>query len=375
MTNKKKEPRSKCILNIPIDEFEHSEPSKHKCERGVHYCGFKCPQCENYCNDNYDQENGHSSSHKMEHGNIINSNFKIIDPSSDVIEVKKEYEYYKMKKEDSAIIFTCSDYCVNQGRGHTHLVSKSIIDNISNKNDKKIKVFEKDNNYYECSCSFFWDNILKMDSGISWEKKKTFEYCDCICPCEKHDPKNNKFNYCKREVFHGKDIPEEDKGVWVSPEGHRFNCDHPSGIFTIFLIDCSGSMRSVSEKTKPGDPDIVNSPKHNNMLGASIEVLLNFCKKRYKINRREKCALIGYAHEASPIIKDIYVAKVDEIKKECLSKLEAYGGTEFKEAFKEAKKLLVEINENKQYIPIIILLTDGEDFNPDEAIKLVKEVN
>jgi len=47
------------------------------------------------------------------------------------------------------------------------------------------------------------------------------------------------------------------------------------------------------------------------MLGASIEALLNYCKKRFSINRREKCALIRYDDDAKLIFEDI----VKEIKK------------------------------------------------------------
>ena len=220
---------------------------------------------------------------------------------------------------------------------------------------------------------FFLEKILKMDNGFSSEKKKQFELCGCICPCEEHDPKNNKFNYCKREVFHGKDIPYSLKGDWISPEGHVFNCNHPSGIYTIFLIDHSGPMGSTL--IKPKRNDISQSSYHNNMLGASIEILLHFCRKRHSINRIEKCALIGYCHYASLIFTDIYVGEEDKIKKVCLSGLKADGGFECKGAFREAKKLLDDINNKKEYVPIIILLTCGDDFYPNETIDFVKNVS
>ena len=90
-----------------------------------------------------------------------------------------------------------------------------------------------------------------------------------------------------------KNIPEELKGKWLSPEGHKFYCEHehPSGIYTIFLIDTSGSMDS--EETKPSNEEIQKSKGLNNMLGSAIEVLLHFTEARNAINRREKCALIG----------------------------------------------------------------------------------
>ena len=222
---KQKMNRLYCCKIIPINEFNHS--GSHKCLKFHHYCGFKCPQCENYCTDLYDinQENGHSVSHVMQHGNIVNSFQKNINSSNDII-VKKEYEHYKLTDKESPIIFTCTDYCDNKGRGHTHLVLKSTIDNnITKKNDERIRKF--DNNYYECKCSYFWENILKMDNGFYSERKKKFDLCDCICPCKEHDPRSNELNYCIRELWHGKDIPNELKGYTASPEGHIFKCDHP----------------------------------------------------------------------------------------------------------------------------------------------------
>ena len=359
-----------CNIDIPINKFEHY--GNHKCDKSKHFCGFKCEQCENYCHEKYDinSANGHSISHTMEHGNIIKSKFKIID-SSDSIKVSIDYSDYKIKNEESAIIFTCRDYCINQGRGHTHLVPKTIISNYS---DTKIQIYEKDKNYYECRCSYFWEKILKMDNLFPKDKKELFDKCDCYCPCKLHDPHNNKFNYCIRDIMHGKDIPKELKTKeWFSPEGHVFDCDHPSGIYTIFLIDRSGSMDSKS--IEPSMRDINQSQIHNNMLGASIESLLKFCEKRFTINRREKCALIGYDDYAKIIFEDKYVEEKDEIKKMSLANLYPRGGTEFKKAFEESKKILDIINIQKQYRPIIILLTDGEDFHPNETIEFVKNVS
>ena len=129
-----------------------------------------------------------------------------------------------------------------------------------------------------------------------------------------------------------------------------------------------------SELIKPTGDDSSISQKHDNMLGATIEVLLHFCEKRSIINRREKCALIGYDNKAKLIFKELYVSD-ENIKKMCLSELSTGGGTEFKEAFSEAQLLVDEINNKKEYIPIIILLTDGDDFHPEETIEKVEKVS
>lgn len=344
----------------------------HDCLQTNHLCGYQCIQCGHYCRKAY----GHPELHSFQHGNIAKSKFTI--KGSSYAEIKKNNEYYKFADEENAVIFTCDEYCKNQGQGHTHLVPESMINDVLNKindtNEKgkiETKLIRKDkNNYYECKCSFFWKYILKIDFGEGWKDK--FDYCDCMCPCGAVKPEEGT-NYCQFELWHGKEIPKKKEGQWKSPEGHKFRCDHPSGIYTIFLIDRSGSMKS--ETVQPTREDIKGT--HNNMLGASIEALLEYCKNRFSINRREKCALIGYDNSGSRIFKDKYVSESEKsengksIKDYCLE-LEPRGGTVFKAAFIEAEKIVKDIKDKKEYMPIIILLTDGDDFHPKETIEYIK---
>ena len=52
--------------------------------------------------------------------------------------------------------------------------------------------------------------------------------------------------------------------------------------------------------------------------------------------------------------------------------MEPRGGTVFKAAFIEAEKIVKDIKDKKEYMPIIILLTDGDDFHPKETIEYIK---
>lgn len=348
----------KCTIKVPENEYEHDNKNFHKCDTSCHICGHKCKQCNNFCTSN----KYHNGLHHCSHTNIVNSKFSVEDNAT--VEVKINNDYYKIKDKEVATIFYCHEYCKEQGQGHTHLVRKSEINDINNS-----KVRPYNNDFYECKCSYFWESVLKFEHPIK-NAKEIFDRCDCICPCKEDSPEIH--NYCQLELWHGTDIPEDKKGNWVSPEGHKFKCDHPSGVYTIFLIDQSYSMSNDSIKPN-GDSDISLSEKHNNMLGATIEALLKYCEIRYKINRREKCALIGYNNNASLIFKDYYVGEKDRIKEKCLSKLDADGGTVFEEAFKKAKEILLEINSKREYIPVIILLTDGIDWYSDKTIKYIKD--
>ena len=351
--------RNKCTIKIPANEYEHPNRDNHHCGLDIssHKCGQKCKQCCNYCF----LDISHSGLHECIHGNIKNSKFSI--EGNGQAEIKKGYEYYKIRDEDAAKIFYCNDYCTDQGQGHTHLVH---INEIDNKNDKRVRKYE--NNFYECKCSYFWESVLKFKHPLS-NLKELLDRCDCICPCKDDKPENH--NYCQRELWHGTDISESEEGKWRSPEGHKFKCNHPYGIYTIFLIDQSGSMDSNS--IMPTRVDIKYKKTLDNMLGATIEALLDYCSVRSKINRREKCALIGYDDNATIKFKDKHVVNETEIRDICLEKLKTGGCTVFKKAFEKAKEILDEIHKKKEYIPVIILLTDGEDFFPDETINYIKD--
>ena len=332
-----------CIIEIPPNEFYHPNQNNHKCRNNpqIHKCGYKCKQCNNYCKDNI----FHTGLHYCSHANIVNSKF-IIKGTFAEIKISDNKTIMVKNTEEAKFLF-CHTYCENQGQGHTHLVHKSEIKNIE---DPNVQHYEE--NYYECKCSYFWESVLEFEYPYP-SKSGIFNLCDSICPCDKDTPERH--NYCSRELWHAKDIP------------HKFNCDHP--VYTIFLIDRSGSMGS--SLIKPKDEEI--KKKHNNMLGATIEALLIYCEKRNLINGREKCALIGYDYEATVIFKDYNVNDEYNIKNKCLSELEANGGTVFENAFKKAKEILEEINDKKEYIPVIILLTDGIDFYPEKTNNYIKD--
>ena len=333
---KRKMDKDPCNKKIPNNEFSHS--GGHICREGlIHKCGYECKQCGFNCSKPY----GHGGLHKCEHGNIKNSSFSIIN-SSNTATIQKDSKSYEISEGDSAIIYVCNGYCIEQGQGHTHLVHKNEVKVINN----DVRYFN--DNYYECKCSYFWEYILQFETTFSPEEKKRFSLCNIICQDDKHK------EYCQRELWHGSDIPNRESRTWVSPQGHKFNCNHPNGVYTIFLVDQSGSMDDSKIKPSNLRKDIQN--KMNYMLGAAIEAILNYCQNRFAINPRELCALIGYSDDASLIFKNFSVGDEKNIKDKCLSELYPSGNTYFIKAFKVAKNILEEINSKKEFIPVIILL-------------------
>ena len=351
--------KKQCIEKIPINEFNHS--GNHHCGKDViHKCGYQCIQCEYYCSE----PKGHNGLHNCVHGNIKNSYISISNSNETFIKKGKQYFTYKDGEKPEA--YFCDEYCCEIGQGHTHLFSSLYQIN----NNKNVRLYRDENlSYvYECKCSYFWETILKFKGIFKDEDKNKFNLCNWYCTDEKHSPKE----FCQLTLWHdkyiGNSIPKEVKGKWITSQGHILNCIHPKGVYTIFLIDQSGSMESNS--IRPNKNEIKRVM--DNMLGCAIEAIINYCNKRNSINPKDKCALIGYNDKASLIFDNMFIGEINEIKKNCLIKLKPEGCTYFINAFKEAKKIIENINDRNEYRPVIILLTDGLDFNYEETINYIK---
>ena len=345
--------KKNCITKITINVFPHET---HSCGGSIHKCGIQCPQCEYYCIEEF----GHSGLHNCYHGNIKNSVFSVSISNNSAM-VRKDNKSYKFIEGETAKIFFCDEYCREQGQGHTHLFNS--VDKIEQ--NKNVKLFKKENNefIYECKCSYFWNDILKFKGNFTSEEEKKFSLCNWKCKYESHQTPE----YCQLPLWHEKvkEVPKDTYGIWIY-EGHVFKCIHHHGIYSIFLVDQSGSMSSQSEVPN----NFLIQLTMNNMLGASIEAIYNFCKQRAFLSPKDKCALIGFNDKANKIFENVSIGE-DKILDICLSKLKPDGNTLFETAFKEAKKIIDNI-DRKELIPIIILLTDGLDHDSEKTINYIK---
>ena len=345
--------KKECITKLTINEFQHQY---HSCGSSIHKCGEKCPQCEYHCTEAY----GHSGLHNCSHGNIKNSFFTIYN---NIAMINKENKLYKFIEGETAKIFLCDEYCKEQGQGHTHLFnSENKIEE-----NEDVRLFKEENNkfIYECKCSYYWNNILKFNGNFVSEDLKIFSLCNWKCKYGSHQ----KPEYCLLPLWHEKvnGVPKDINGEWES-EGHVFKCKHPKGIYSIFLLDKSGSMSIKYDEVVP--TNTVIQQKMNNMLGASVQAICDFCKKRASLNSRDKCALIAFNDKAEKIFDNFPIE--DNIKLEnYLLNLKPDGYTLFLSAFKEAKQILDSI-DRKEFIPIIILLTDGIDYGCNDTINYIK---
>ncbi len=67
------------------------------------------------------------------------------------------------------------------------------------------------------------------------------------------------------------------------------------------------------------------------------------------------------------------MVKINEIKNKCITQLSPGGLTFFLNGFKEASKILNNINGNDYSHKIIILLSDGLDHQPNQTLNYIKK--
>jgi len=339
-----------CKIKIPPNRTSHN--GIHKCykdneEEVKHKCGFECQQCGHFCGLDHNHQ---ELLHICTHGNIKNSRVYVSDSTE--AHIKKKNIVYSFKNDENVEVFVCDEYCREQDQGHTHLLTE-----IPFFDDENVRELNQNNkHYYECKCTYFWTKFLKFKGNIDDEKSsKCNHYCDGNHENDNKVIKNGEKVYCT--------LP-----LWHKTKEHIFKCSHSNGVYTIFLVDQSGSMSSSAEK--PIRKDL----KHDNVLGAVIEAILNYCQTRAEINPNEKCALIGYSDmdNTKCIFEDIEIKEIEIIKEKCVNKLDAYGCTYFKYAFEKAKEIVDQL-KNRNYIPVIILLTDGIDFEPQNTINYIHD--
>ena len=367
--------RLRCKIKIPKNEYMHE--GKHKCELKIHKCGFICRQCDRMCELEYghfDENKRKATLHKCNHGHINNANILTKENS---VKLLYQNNFYNFINEESPNIFTCYNYCKQQGRGHIHIIEQSHLDKVKNINTLKEYFRIREDGLYECKCEFFWEYILNFQFDEEFDDKqiKSFTECPAYCPlCEEIDI--NKKTYCDGVLWHETfNDSNNDKDYWISEEGHRFKCHHPIPCHTIFIIDKSGSM--AREDIQPNLPNICKNKDFNNRMGRLIESMNNYISRRKKISQKDLFSVISFSEKAEIILSGNSCDSTEEFDfvEECMKKIKkCEGDTEFYLGFEKSKEILDSIDRTK-YKPVIILFSDGADEKDKETIKIIKEVS
>ena len=249
-------------------------------------------------------------------------------------------------------------------------LEKNNID-LTNNNIKQYN-----DNLYDCKCEFFWKIYLKFefDNEFDQDSKNEFNKCPAKCPfCEE----NNEKTYCILDLWHeyAKNDKTNKNKYWISKDGHKFTCKHPTPCHTIFLIDCSTSMDY--NDICPNIEKIKNNPNFNNRLGLFINVIDNYSRKRNNLNEEDIFSIISFNSKSNIILTNYNLnnnLNEKDIIDECMSKIKIDKGTNFENAFIQASEILAKTNKQK-YQPVIILLTDGDDCNKENTINFIKKVS
>ena len=353
-----------CKIGIPPNKIIHE--NNHWCGKTEHTCTFQCKQCLYYCTKEYDHEKK-GELHFCTHGNIKQSFVYISDKNEQSAQIIKDKKSHQFKDGEKAIIFYCDKYCRDQGQGHIHYFDsleppEKIVDDIN------VRKVEKKDYIYECKCDYFWKHVLKFKSVVIRDDDyKKFNKCPWKCKYRSHiEPE-----YCQLPLWH-KQKSGISLGTKWNKDGHIFKCQHPIGIYNIFLVDYSYSMSSKASRptSKYGIGKTLD-----NMLGAAIEAIVEYCSIREIESPKDKCAIIGFDDKVTEVFKNKDIDD-KEILKECLKRLKLGNCTEFKGAFEKAFNLIESSTfDRNQLVPLIILLTDGEDSKFEETCKYLKEVS
>ena len=369
--SEQKSRRLLCKIKIPPKNIKHE--GKHICVILVHKCGYICKLCDRMCNLEY----GHQGLHDCDHGHINNA---VVFTGGNYAKLHYLNNQYDFQNEESTNIFTCYQYCKDQGRGHSHIIGKDKLNKIENFdiNISIEKEFIKmiDDNLFVCKCQFFWEQFLKFNFIDKFEngQKDSFNKCPAECPlCLV----NNKETYCEEKLWHKPIIVDFNikNEFWISKEGHKFNCKHPVPCHTIFIVDKSGSM--AYDDVTPKLHTISQNKNFNNRFGKLIEDMDNYIKKRKSMSPEDVFSLISFSDTAEIIFKNINCDSKDEnfnFVEQCMQKIGCCKGeTKFHLGFIEGEKILKEIKREK-HKPVIILFSDGADQEAYKTIELVKRV-
>ncbi|KAJ5068260.1 protein sey1 [Anaeramoeba ignava] len=346
-------------------------------EKENDYCGYKCKSCGYFCS----LPKGHPGLHFCRHGNMKDG-IIVTEKEQDAIQFNK----INLRTGESAKSFICTHQCILFGRGHIHLIPVNDINfnDIPEEDRNYIRLAQNqysDNvQYYEATCYFYWQHYLKFESGFSNEEKFEFSRCGAKCRSKfmkqkkimqkitTNKPKNIDKNLSKRGARHPpycvlpmwhkpwdpNEIPDGQAQGYTSTDGHFFPCNHPNtGIFANYhhylIIDRSGSMGS--KDVKPSVYDWIYECKTTKKIDALLLLLMSKVDTIFQSQIVDSNLIERYCRNIKP-----------------------RGGTSFKVAFERGFNLLNNLDDRERQIrPVFVLLTDGEDWEPQQTMNLLQQ--
>ena len=360
--------RLPCVIPIPVSKKEHKGPHRHFPDGSpeIHHCTAKCPTCKNICLKPYN----HPGLHSTNHSNMVNQVF--VSKSNKITLHDRTYA-----PGESARAEMCDQFCKRLGRGHTHLMrcpGDHTPDDIADgKVRHAVHKGPDDDDLDEVTHDYYWD-YYKFEDNCNESERKLYRKCNSVCETVKEtfpDLTTENESFCQLELWHEPIQEKPGKKGHISKEGHYFLCTHDTvaGYHVVLIIDKSESMGRKNQR--PG----INSPLRrgplDNRLGAVLETCDEFCRRRCQEDR-DFLTLITFDTAAEVQVEgDAISGGISKICK--VKNVLPEGDTNFAPALEQAKKSIEDFadktEKNKYIVPLVILLTDGNCGDKDEAIK------
>ena len=366
--------RLPCVIPIPVGEREHKGRHSHTPPNeppAIHHCTATCPTCKNVCLKPYD----HAGMHSTNHSNMVD---QVFVGKSDIIKIS-DCTY---APGESARAEMCDQFCKRLGRGHTHLMccqGEHPPDDIADgKVRHAVQTSPGGEDLDEVTHEYYWDHY-RFEDNCNDAERKLYQKCNSVCETVEEtfpDFTTENDSFCQLDLWHKPLKEQPDKEGHISAEGHYFRCTHTivAGYHVVLLIDKSKSMGRTDQR--PIDSSL-RKVALDNRLGAVLETCNEFCRQR---SREDKDYLTLITFDTSAKVQFEGAAMSAGISKICDEQKVVPGGdTKFGPALKQAKKSIKDFvdknkEKNKRIVPLVILLTDGNCYDKEDAIKEAKSL-
>ncbi|KAG2340542.1 hypothetical protein BDR05DRAFT_937722 [Suillus weaverae] len=373
--------RLRCVKTVPPGAVVHKGSHNHSLDKNVvHFCRERCEHCGYYCT----LPLGHpQQEHETRHGSMSSSRWAVDGPDDTGLEV----EGRRFSSNDEGTPMMCNLVCQAVGR-HIHIDYCRALDaSTCNGNNEVQHISKRLVPNPERAKDYVTHNLFWRRAGFkdpySREEQANFAKCDSMCSGPEHTAAAGNAaqpSYCTLPLFHPPVDPNNAQvGLgYVSEDGHLFSCRNPvimqQAFHVIFVADRSSSMSLRDRRPLPNTPasDRITQ-RSDNRFGAVLSSLYYFWSARAAAigaqqgARRDSYSVILFDMSTTNAIVNDFSSSPDQLLNAMLPH-SAYGGTSFTAAIQQARSVM-ERHWSTERSPVIIFLSDGEDYIPDQPIQ------
>ncbi|KAI0250894.1 hypothetical protein BJV78DRAFT_1275616 [Lactifluus subvellereus] len=352
---------TKCVKTIGPGQTSHTGPHIHTKEnQPFHFCETRCKNCGYFCT----LPLGHTQQdHETSHGSMTQTRWAIDGPDEAGIELGGR----KFSSNDEGAPMLCNLVCSSIGR-HVHIDycrrarENARCDGVEVQHINARMTPNPDKPKDAITHSLYWRRMGP-----------------------EHSTGSGQPSYCTLPMFHpprNLGDPVDGHG-YISNDGHLFGCKNPVVMQQAFHV--SGSMCSTDRRPLANGPaaDRIRL-RADNRLGAVYSALYSFWSARHAAvtasqqaasarhqqrigARRDAYSVVLFSDSTKTALVNDFTSSPDLLLYSLLGE-EAGGGTNFSTALHAAQSVMLQ-NWSTERTPIMIFLSDGECWVPDQAIQ------